>query len=140
MGRKMQTLSRQNGMAIVENMIAILIFAFGILGIVGLQAASVKNTVGAKHRNDAGMLANRIVGQMWTGDRSNAALKADFGSPGGQKYVEWKTAVANVLPGAADNPPSVVIDDNNVATVTVRWRAPGETAAHNYVLVARITG
>jgi type IV pilus assembly protein PilV len=54
--------------------------------------------------------------------------------------LTWKTIVANQLPGVTDNPPTVVIDASNVATVTVRWRAPGESAAHNYVLVARING
>ena len=136
----MKTMNRQHGMAIVENMIAILIFAFGILGIVGLQAASVKNTASAKMRNDASMLANQIVGQMWTGDRSNAALKTAYESPAGASFVAWTGDVANILPGVADNPPTVVIDNNNVATVTVRWRSPGESAAHNYVLVARIKG
>lgn len=133
-------MNSQRGIAIVENMIAILIFAFGILGIVGLQAASVRNSANAKMRNDAAMLANQIVGQMWTGDRANAALKSSYESPSGASFVTWKATVANQLPGVADNPPTVLIDANSVATVTVRWRAPGESAAHNYVLVARING
>lgn len=133
-------MNSQRGIAIIENMIAILIFAFGILGIVGLQAASVKNSANSKMRNDASMLANQVVGQMWTGDRSNAALKASYESPSGASFVTWKATVANRLPGVTDNPPTVVIDANSVATVTVRWRAPGESAAHNYVLVARING
>lgn len=131
---------RQQGLAVVENLVAILIFSFGILGIVGLLASSMKNSASAKYRNDASMLANQIVGHMWLKDKNNAALKTNFESPGGAEYVSWKTSVGNVLPGVADNPPTVVIDANNVATVTVRWKAPGEPAAHNYVLIARING
>lgn len=136
----MEAIKKQHGMAIVENMIAILIFAFGILGIVGLQAASIKNSVNAKHRNDAGMLANQIAGQMWTDDKSNTALKANYESPSGTRYLTWKTTVENQLPGVTNNPPTVAIDTNNVATITIRWQAPGESAPHNYVLIARING
>ena len=34
----------QNGIALLEALIAILIFSFGVLGIVGLQGAMVKGT------------------------------------------------------------------------------------------------
>lgn len=136
----MGAMKKQNGMAIVENMIAILIFAFGILGIVGLLAASMKNSASAKYRNDASMLANQIVGQMWTADKSNTALKANFESPSGANFVTWKTGVTNLLPGVTANPPTVEIDASNVTTVTVRWQSPGEAAPHNYVLIARING
>lgn len=132
--------ARQEGLAVVENLVAILIFSFGILGIVGLLATSMKSSAAAKYRNEASMLANQIVGQMWIADKSNTALKASFESPGGASFVSWKTSVSNVLPGVDTNAPTVVIDANNVATVTVRWRAPGEPAAHNYVLIARING
>lgn len=136
----MSVMKKQRGMAIVENMIAILIFAFGILGIVGLLAASMKNSASSKYRNDASMLANQIVGQMWTADKSNTALKTNFESPSGANFVTWKTSVTNLLPGVAANPPTVEIDASNTTTVTVRWQSPGEAAPHNYVLVARING
>lgn len=140
----MNKCARQDGMAVVENLVAILIFSFGILGIVGLLASSMKSSASAKYRNDASMLANQIVGQMWISDKSNTALKTNFESPAGASFVAWQTSVGSLLPGvdpsAETNLPTVVIDANNVATVTVRWRAPGETAAHNYVLIARING
>lgn len=136
----MEAAKKQRGMVILENLIAILIFSFGILGIVGLLAASMKNSAGAKYRNEASMLAGQIVGQMWTADKTNAALKSNFESPSGASFTTWKTSVENTLPGVATNLPTIVIDASNVATITVRWQAPGEPAAHNYVLIARING
>ena len=140
----MNKCARQDGMAVVENLVAILIFSFGILGIVGLLANSMKSSASAKYRNDASMLANQIVGQMWVSDKTPAALKANFESPSGASFLAWRTSVSNVLPGVDTSVPAslptIVIDANNVATVTVRWRAPGEEAAHNYVLIARING
>lgn len=136
----MRTTRTQGGMVVVESLIAVVIFSFGILGIVGLLATSIKNSAAAKYRNDASLLANQLVGQMWTSDKSNTALKSNFESPAGATYATWKTSVADALPGVDANPPTVAIDVNNSVTVTVRWRAPGEQAAHNFVLVTRIDG
>jgi len=130
----------QRGVVILESLIAILIFSLGILGLVGLLAASIRNNASAKYRTDASMLANQVVGRMWVADKSNASLKANFESPNGAGYAAWQTDVANALPGAAANAPTIAIDADNVATVKVRWQAPGEAAAHSYVLVARING
>lgn len=136
----MKTKRTQGGMVVVESLIAVVIFSFGILGIVGLLATSIKNSAAAKYRNDASLLANQLVGQMWTSDKSNTALKSSFESPAGASYTSWKTNVASALPGVDTNPPTVAIDANNSVTVTVHWRAPGEQAAHNFVLVTRIDG
>lgn len=127
----------QSGMAVVETMVAILVFSLGILGIVGLLAASMKNTAEAKYRTLASNLASQVVGEMWVADKTNAALKDAFESPAGEQYAAWKTRVENALPGATANAPSIAISNANVATITVRWQAPGEPA-HNHVLVTRI--
>lgn len=131
-------ISKQRGVVILENMIAILIFSMGILGIVGLLGASMKSAAGAKYRNDASLLANQIIGQMWVADKTNASLKTKFESPSGAAFVVWKNAVTSALPGVAANPPTIAIDANNVATVTVLWQLPGEAAAHNFVVSARV--
>lgn len=131
---------KQQGSVLLESMIAILIFSMGILAIVGLQAASVKNTASAKYRTDASMLANQIIGQMWIDDKTASALQASYNSPGGAKYLTWKTSVASALPGVASNAPTIAIDASNVATVTVWWQSPGEAKPHNYVAIARING
>ena len=131
---------QQRGSVLLESMIAILIFSMGILAIVGLQAASTKNTASAKYRTDASMLANQIIGQMWADDKTTATLQTGYNSPSGAKYLTWKTSVANALPGVASNAPTIAIDASNVATVTVWWQSPGEAKPHNYVAIARING
>ncbi|MGE5649982.1 type IV pilus modification protein PilV [Noviherbaspirillum sp. UKPF54] len=134
------TTSRQEGIVLIESLVAILVFSVGILGIVGLLAASIRSNADARYRNDASMLANQVIGQMWAGDKSNAALKANFESPGGPEYASWKTTVAGALPGVASNAPTIGVSDDNVATVRVQWQAPGDAVPHSYVLVARING
>lgn len=132
--------TKQQGSLLLESMIAILIFSLGVLAIVGLQGALVKSTTSAKYRTDASMLANQIIGQMWVGDKTPTSLQTDFNSPSGAKFVTWKSNITSTLPGIAANPPTVVIDANNVATVTIWWQSPGEAVPHNYVAIARVNG
>ena len=148
-----QALSRQAGATLVEALIALLIFSLGILGLVSLQAASIKNSIDAKYRADAAYLANQIIAQMWV-DRSNidsyahyATVGASACAPGGGASTQanvtaWTTQLANALPGAAANMQSIEVTTPfaNVrqVQVTVCWRSPQETAAHNFVATAQI--
>ncbi|HYD81751.1 MAG TPA: hypothetical protein VEC06_18275 [Paucimonas sp.] len=138
--KKISPISAQRGVVIVENLVAVLIFAVGMLGLVGLLAASIKNVSAARYRNDASLLANQIIGQMWADDKSNAALKKNYASPDGAQYLTWKSSVSNALPGVADNPPTVEIDKDNVVTVTLRWKEPGASVVNNFAISARING
>jgi type IV pilus assembly protein PilV len=131
---------RQDGVVIIENLVALLIFSMGILGIVGLLATSVKNTTDAKYRNDASLLANRIISQMWLDNKSNAALKTNYASPSGASYIAWKDSVADSLPDVSANPPTITIDTNNVVTVTIFWKMPSDPDKHRYVVTTQING
>lgn len=133
----------QTGVMLLEVLIALLIFAIGVLGLVGMQAVSIKLTGESKYRAEAAMFADQLINQMWADDRTNAMLIANYDSAtGGNKYTEWKNQIQTAgtgLPGASGaNDPTVAIDVNNVVTVTVFWQAPEETAAHKYVTVARL--
>lgn len=138
---------RQQGVMLLETLIALLIFALGVLGLVGMQATAMKVTSDSKYRAEAMMHADRLVNQMWADDRSNANLTASYAGSsgaGGQKYMNWLAEIAATgtgLPGADTdgNQPSVAIDASNTVTVTIRWQAPGEPAAHKYVTIATVT-
>ncbi|MBI5438475.1 MAG: hypothetical protein HY936_05950 [Nitrosomonadales bacterium] len=58
--------SAQQGLVLLEAMIAILIFSMGILAIVGLQAAMIKNTADSKSRVEASYIAKQRIGLMWS--------------------------------------------------------------------------
>ena len=161
---------RQTGSMILESMIAILVFSLGILGVVGLQAASINASSDAKYRSEASLLANELIGRMWVSDRTPGTLQASFASPGGSAYQAWawvgngdadagtataptKGTVLQALPGAAANLPTisiaavapVVVTDpptpsTSLVTVTVFWQLPGDATAHNYTAVAQIGG
>jgi len=139
----------QQGSFVLEALIAILLFAVGILAIIGLQAASIRNTAGAKYRTDASLLANQVIAQMWVADKTNATLVACFNGPvgasgvcptaGTMDYPTWANSVAQTLPGFGVAPaPTISIDANNNATINVFWQAPNDQAPHSYSTVASI--
>lgn len=151
----------QSGVMLLEVLIALLIFALGVLGLVGLQANAIKQSGQSQYRTDATLLANALIGQMWLTNRSFATLNAGFSSAtNGVNYVAWKAQVAATLPGAGTYPPSVVITQmapladivgaasspstrppSTLVTITMRWKAPGEPAsdpAHSFVLTNEI--
>jgi type IV pilus assembly protein PilV len=129
---------RQQGVLLIENMVALVIFSIGVMGMIGLLAVGIKQASDARHRNEASFLASQVLGQMWLDDKSNAALRANYASPDGPKFVAWKAAVAGVLPQAAANAPTIAISADNLVTVTVHWQLPGKAAANRYTVSASI--
>jgi type IV pilus assembly protein PilV len=113
--------SLQGGVIIIEALIAILIFSMGILALVGLQAAMIKNTSENKYRSDASFLAQERLGQLWA-DPENLANNAGV------------TDVSSILPNGTT---TVVVAPRGLVTVTVNWQEPGGDA-HRYETSAYI--
>lgn len=138
---------RQGGVAMIETLVAILIFSFGILGIIGLQATSIQQVSEAKYRIDAANLADQLLGEIWSDDHTTSIIAAKYATGGGTAttgYLAWRTQVQNALPGAITNPPTVTVVADAVdalrstVTVTVRWQSPGAASVSNYVSSSRI--
>ena len=131
--------SQQKGIMLLEALVGILIFSIGILAMLGMQAVGIRNTMDSKYRSEAAYLANEIVGQMWV-DRSNIASYDDAGA-GNARRTAWNTRVASLMPQDPASPsttaPTITISGRQ-ATVTVRWKPPGETTISQYVMVAQI--
>jgi type IV pilus assembly protein PilV len=129
--------SSQKGMILLEGLIALVVFSFGVLALVGLQAAMLKNTGTSKYRSDASYIAQKRVGEMWA-DSANLA-----------SYVETSTDVSNLLPGGLR---TVSLVSGTQYRVTVGWTSPGESTdatttgtcgmavAHCYITLANVVG
>lgn len=134
----------QGGSLLLEALIAILIFSFGILGIVGMQAVAVRQSTDARYRADAAQLVDRLIGTMWAGDRTISVLQATYSGCTSTACKAWAADVARLLPGAtaaSAGAPTVNVSDAGVVTVSIFWRAPGETTdagTHRYDLTAQI--
>jgi type IV pilus assembly protein PilV len=55
---------KQQGSILLEALIAVLIFSFGILAITGLQGAMMKNTADATYRAEASYVVQQYIGSM----------------------------------------------------------------------------
>ena len=84
----------------LEVLISLVVIAFGMLGVAGLQAYALKNSQGASHRSVATVLATDLIDRMRAnpvGATSNFYVKAD-GSEGASVQVGACTQAAGCTP------------------------------------------
>ncbi|GAA4031298.1 type IV pilus modification protein PilV [Actimicrobium antarcticum] len=108
---------RQAGMTLIEVLVSMLIFSFGFLGLIGMQARAVQVSMDSEDRSRAALLANDIVSAMWS--QKTLSLSSTVVS-------DWQARVINQaasgLPGASGTVGAP--DANGIVTVTITWRAP----------------
>lgn len=131
---------RLRGSTLVEGLLAIVVFAVGLVGLLTLLSGAMVNGANAQYRSEAGLLVSDLVGRMWTGDRSLAGLRRRFGDAQAAEYDDWRRRVQRVLPGVTDaaNVPLVRIGDQRDVTITLGWQAPGEATPHQLLVHTRI--
>ena len=127
-GRTAQARRGLRGVSLIEALIAILIFAFGVLGMVGLQASMTRAQTSSKFRADAATLASEVIGLMWI-DRGQLANYATANCSNHDPCLDWKNKVAKLLPGSTV---AVAADGSTGAVdITLTWTVPGE-GTHTY--------
>jgi len=132
--------SRNIGSALIESLLALLVFVVGLLSLLVLLTSTLKQTDNARYRTEASLLASDLMSRMWSGDRSLDALRARF-DPVAEEYQQWLTRVQATLPGVTQdkNQPNLVIDDTRTVSLILRWQAASDTAQHQLVVVTRLT-
>jgi len=144
----------QQGSILLEALIAFLIFSMGILGVIGLQATAINNTLDARYRSDAAFLANQIIAQMWADSlavtstmptsyvvQPSYACNPCTSANGNANTQAWVAQIqSGFLPGVTDaaNQPRIAISGDQV-TVTLYWQSPqSQATTHNYVTKTEI--
>ena len=122
------------GIALIEVLVSLLVFAFGVLGLVGLQSAMTRAQTDSKLRADAANLATEAIGRMW----SNLSIVASYNGSDCASITsckEWQDKVGSSLPKGTG---AVALDTGTGdVTITVSWTLPsGET--HKYVTATTI--
>ncbi len=110
-------------MALLEALISILIFSFGVLGLIGLEARAINFSVDAEDRNRAALFAGEVASAMWVAGTvdtvTNATLAAD-------KAV-WNVTVADpTTTGLANGILNItpVAGTTNAADINISWKPP----------------
>jgi type IV pilus assembly protein PilV len=114
----------QHGAVLLEALIAILLFSMGVLALVGLQGAMIKNTSDANYRAQASFIAQQRIGMIWA-DPGNAI-----------NYLETGTDISSQLPKGTR---TVSNPATNEYKVIVSWQQAGKPQ-HNFTTVATIAG
>jgi type IV pilus assembly protein PilV len=144
----------QGGSALIEILVSILIFAMGILGILGLQTTTVGVAADARYRTEAAALADEYIALMVTAD----PLTLSNYVTGGSAFTAWynvrvrptaATLVPVALPNAdfevdvinpvANTPVAINAAAGNTVRVTVNWRASSEKTTDEHTHVTRTT-
>ena len=130
-----------DGFALLEAMLAILVFSVGLLAILMLLSVSLLEVGNARYRSQASLLASGVIADMWTADRSVQNLRARFGNANASAYQRWLASVVATLPGvtANANQPVITIDDDRTVSISMQWQAPGEATAHRLLVRTTIT-
>ncbi len=123
---------RQSGFVLLEVLVALLIFAFGVLGVVGLQASMTKAQTSSKYRGEAAYLAQELIGSMW----SDIPNLSKYDKPGGtgacsghDRCQAMVLKIAQLLP---EGSLEIQQPSPGLFTITIGWTPPGETT-HVYV-------
>lgn len=116
---KLHQRHQQKGAVLLEALIAVLIFSFGILAISGLQGAMMKNTADATYRAEAAYVVQQQLGNM---------LAYPVGLGGNQSMP-----VANLPNGTMA---TRLLSEGRYQFI-VSWQTPGEPV-HTYQAVTSI--
>ncbi|MEJ6006402.1 pilus assembly protein PilV [Paucibacter sp. AS339] len=123
------------GIALIEALVGIMIFAFGVLGLVGLQASMTKAQTGSKFRADASNLSSELLGVMWSDKPGSLGNYTTASCAAYARCKDWSDKVGKTLPSATT---AVVV---NAATgevdITINWTQAGE-GQHRYQTSAMV--
>lgn len=118
------------GATMIEVLISIVIFAFGVLGLAGMQLRALSANQSSLQRSQATALVDDVMDRMRV-DRNNALagqwntpLTATASSIGGTGLTQadlrdWKSQVERLLPGGQAE---IRVNANGEVQVTLAWR------------------
>ena len=122
----------QNGGVLIESLVAILIFSFGVLALFGIQSRALKNMSQANYRATAVYMAGQIIATA-QGDINhlNSYQTAD------PKVSPWVDEVKAALPNGDATVTSTLTTSTSTdgtISVTITWQLPGEADSHKQTL------
>ncbi len=148
----MKNRKNQKGVMLLESLMGLLVFSFGILALIGMQANAIRNTTETKYRSDASFLTSQIMSTMWA-DKANLNDYVYNGAGGiPSKLTTWVNNVKNTLPGVispdVSNPDTTMspqisisstIGNTREVTIRIHWLLPGSSSRRTYSTVTYVT-
>ena len=121
--RRFNVRHAQRGVALLEALISILIFSFGVLGLIGLESRAINFSVDAEDRNRAALFASEVASNMWL---TNSVTVNASSNP---TLAAWQANVADPTKSGLPNGQltvAAVAGTTNAADITVTWQPPSD--------------
>jgi type IV pilus assembly protein PilV len=135
----------QRGGFLLEALVALLIFSFGVVAVIGLHGRAVQHVNEAQYRAEASSLAQATIAAMRTSDPATLAARYDAAA-GGSDYRALLDQTKR-LPGVTDrrNAPDVTIsagpsDTSREVRLIVYWEVAGNSTVHRHAVSAVVAG
>lgn len=104
----------QSGSVLIEALVAVTIFSMGVLALVGLQSAMIKNSSDSRYRAEALLIAQTHIANMMAYGGNSANYIAQIDSEKIKAQLPNGTLTFSAL-------------TNSMVTVSVGWQVPGGT-------------
>jgi type IV pilus assembly protein PilV len=122
----------QRGVALLECLMAMLIFSVGLLGLLGLEARVMSISVDSENRNRAALFAGELASQMWLNNTVTPATAA---------YTALKASVNDQTQGGLPNGAVTVVPvvgTTNAADISVTWQEVSDAPLSPSTLTTRV--
>jgi type IV pilus assembly protein PilV len=135
----------QQGFALVEALISVVVLAIGVMGLLYFQGFLISSATVGNQRVEASLLAEELV-SMASADPINAGCYANSGvttcaSAGARDYLTaWVLRATARLPGADTLPPTAVLANDRTYTVTLQWKQKDGGTIRNHRVATQIGG
>ena len=139
-GRRPGPGSYQQGVAMLEAMIAIVILAIGLLGTVGLQARSYSALSDASMRAEATMAAEKLLGLMSNDVANINSYALAEGATGGPSVAPWLAETKARMPSTIVSVKLTPQTARTMVEITLRWTRKTGSAENKHVLTSYVAG
>ena len=126
----------QAGSFIIEAIISLILFAVGLIGLLGLSAQGLNQVGQSKSRNDASFLVGELFSDMWVNSSVNLTtwntkLQAAIPNATGSVYLTTCDCVSTATNACSGTVASgtVAISNSQAVTVCVTWTDRKENSA-----------
>ena len=112
------------GVSLIEVLVSILIFSFGIVGLIGLQARALQYSTSAEDTTRAALLANELSATIIVSQTNPRTALVPAAA-----LAAWQLRVADTTNGGLPNGVGTVTPVNaTTADITIEWRPPSAAA------------
>jgi len=107
------------GMTLIDVLVATVLIAIGLIGLVAMQARAVQQAVSAEDSQRAALLASELASAMWSANTVTLPTAT---------ITDWSARVADATASGLPNGAGTVTVTGGVARITVTWRPPQASA------------